>query len=276
MDINISEGLIMKNYNVKIKDETMGRFYARQLSKYNFPVQWETSINFDDNIELINIAVNIHKYEYCEKVINKIENKYKSILFIKGNLRKNERFCNFTWYYIQKKFSEKIKLKSDGRSHKEREREVKINIGKLNRSRYYYGELERVILDKWCSSSKNNDIVSWLKEEEQIKWAWSYIIKQEPLVIKYIWNNKKSTQDLKDFIIAFFDIIEDNKRDITIKRIKKAWDQKKFRDKVQSKNQYCINLSEGSNEKLKAISTSKNMKRNKVIELLINNEFLRL
>ncbi|EHH2419969.1 hypothetical protein J7X25_000749 [Vibrio parahaemolyticus] len=49
----------MENYNVKIEDETMGRFYARQLSKYDFPVQWETSINFDDNIELINTAVNI-------------------------------------------------------------------------------------------------------------------------------------------------------------------------------------------------------------------------
>lgn len=50
----------MENYNVKIEDETMGRFYARQLSKYDFPVQWETSINFDDNIELINTAVNIY------------------------------------------------------------------------------------------------------------------------------------------------------------------------------------------------------------------------
>ncbi|MBO0216519.1 hypothetical protein J0676_23845, partial [Vibrio sp. Vb2880] len=96
------------------------------------------------------------------------------------------------------------------------------------------------------------------------------------LFIKSIWNNNSPTQDLKDFIIAFFDAIVENKREITIKRIKKAWDQKKFRDKVQSKKQYCINLSESSNEKLKAISISKKMKRNKVIESLINNEYLRL
>ncbi|EHH2419970.1 hypothetical protein J7X25_000748 [Vibrio parahaemolyticus] len=93
------------------------------------------------------------------------------------------------------------------------------------------------------------------------------------MVIKYIWNNKKSTQDLKDFIIAFFDIIEDNKRDITIKRIKKAWDQKKFRDKVQSKNQYCINLSESSNEKLKAIGTPRCIAFSNHISLLNRHLF---
>ncbi|ELJ8798926.1 hypothetical protein RUK99_004609, partial [Vibrio parahaemolyticus] len=77
---------------------------------------------------------------------------------------------------------------------------------------------------KWYLSLDKTEIISWLKDdEEKIKWAWSYILKHEPLVIKYIWNNKSSTQDLKDFIIAFFDAIEENKREITIKRIKKAW-----------------------------------------------------
>ncbi|EGR2890162.1 hypothetical protein DLH90_24690, partial [Vibrio parahaemolyticus] len=230
-----------------------------------------------ENESIINAALKTYSFEDCKRIVGKIEEKYNSILYIKNEIRKNERFCNFSWFYIQKKLSGKLSLNPNGNSFKERVKRVKIYIAKVNKSKYNYIELEMKIVRKWNLSLDKTEIISWLKDdEEKTKWAWSYILKHEPLVIKYIWNNKNSTQDLKDFIIAFFDTIEENKRDITIKRIKKAWDQKKFRDKVQSKKQYCINLSESSNEKLKAISISKNMKRNKVIESLINNEFLRL
>ncbi len=267
----------MGNYNVKIEDETMGRFYARQLSTHDIRAVWEESLSIKENESIINAALKSYSFEDCKRIVGKIEEKYNSILYIKNEIRKNERFCNFSWFYIQKKPSGKISLNPNGSSFKERAAWVISYIRKVNRSKHSHIELERTIVRKWYLSLDKTEIISWLKDdEEKIKWAWSYILKHEPLVIKYIWNNKKSTQDLKDFIIAFFDTIEENKRDITIKRIKKAWDQKKFRDKVQSKKQYCINLSESSNEKLKAISISKNMKRNKVIELLINNEFLRL
>ncbi|MDG2664109.1 hypothetical protein P7M31_24960, partial [Vibrio parahaemolyticus] len=275
---NISEGLIMGNYNVKIEDETMGRFYANQLSKHDISAVWEESLSIKENERIINSALKSYSFEDCKRIVGKIEEKYNSILYIKNEIRKNERFCNFSWFYIQKKLSGKLSLNPNGNSFKERVKRVRIYIAKVNKSKFNYIELEMKIVRKWNLSLDKTEIISWLKDddEEKIKWTWSYILKHEPLVIKYIWNNKNSTKDLKDFIIAFFDIIEDNKRDITIKRIKKAWDQKKFRDKVQSKKQYCINLSESSNEKLKAISISKNMKRNKVIESLINNEFLRL
>ncbi|MDF5669218.1 hypothetical protein P7M77_04405 [Vibrio parahaemolyticus] len=267
----------MEDYDVMIKDENMGKFYANQLSTHGISAEWEESLSIKENKSIINAALKSYSFEYCEKLIGKIEEKHNSILYIKNEIRKNERFCNFSWFYIQKKLLGKLSLNPNGNSFKERASRVRLYIAKVKESKYNYIELEMKIVRKWNLSLDKTEIISWLKDdEEKIKWAWSYILKHEPLVIKYIWNNKNSTQDLKDFIIAFFDTIEENKRDITIKRIKKAWDQKKFRDKVQSKKQYCINLSESSNEKLKAISISKNMKRNKVIESLINNEFLRL
>ncbi|EFO39599.1 hypothetical protein BS041_RS10675 [Vibrio parahaemolyticus] len=267
----------MEDYDVMIKDENMGKFYANQLSTHGISAEWEESLSIKENKSIINAALKSYSFEDCKRIVGKIEEKYNSILYIKNETRKNERFCNFSWFYIQKKLSGKLSLNPNGNSFKERVKRVRIYITKVNESKHNYIELEMKIVRKWNLSLDKTEIISWLKDdEEKIKWAWSYILKHEPLVIKYIWNNKNSTKDLKDFIIAFFDTIEENKRDITIKRIKKAWDQKKFRDKVQSKKQYCINLSESSNEKLKAISISKNMKRNKVIESLINNEFLRL
>lgn len=268
----------MEDYDVMIKDENMGKFYANQLSTHGISAEWEESLSIKENKSIINAALKSYSFEDCKRIVGKIEEKYNSILYIKNETRKNERFCNFSWFYIQKKLSGKLSLNPNGSSFKEIVKRVRIYITKVNESKHNYIELEMKIVRKWNLSLDKTEIISWLKDddEEKIKWAWSYILKHEPLVIKYIWNNKNSTKDLKDFIIAFFDTIEENKRDITIKRIKKAWDQKKFRDKVQSKKQYCINLSESSNEKLKAISISKNMKRNKVIESLINNEFLRL
>ncbi|HEQ3588148.1 hypothetical protein [Vibrio harveyi] len=268
----------MENYTVKIEDETMGRFYARQLSKHDIRAVWEESLSIKENESIINAALKSYSFEDCKKLIENIEEKYNSILYINNEIRKNERFCNFSWFYIQKKPLEKLSLNPNANSFTERSNRVRSYIREVRKSKYNYIELEVKIVRKWNLSLDKTEIISWLKDdnEEKTKWAWGYILKHEPLVIKYTWNNKKSTQDLKDFIIAFFDTIEDNKREITIKRIKKAWDQKKFRDKVQSKKQYCINLSKSSNEKLKAISISKNMKRNKVIETLINNEFLRL
>ncbi|WP_046874063.1 hypothetical protein [Vibrio diabolicus] len=267
----------MEDYDVMIKDENMGKFYTNQLSTHGIRVVWDESLSIKENENIINTTLKSYSFEDCKRIVGKIEEKYNSILYIKNEIRKNERFCNFSWFYIQKKLSGKLSSNPNGSSFKERVDWVASYIRKVNRSKHSHIELERVIVRKWYLSLDKTEIISWLKDdEEKIKWAWSYILKHEPLVIKYIWNNKSSTQDLKDFIIAFFDAIEENKREITIKRIKKAWDQKKFRDKVQSKKQYCINLSESSNEKLKAISISKNMKRNKVIESLINNEYLRL
>ncbi|MDS1790007.1 hypothetical protein [Vibrio parahaemolyticus] len=268
----------MENYTVKIEDETMGRFYANQLSTHDIGAVWKESLSIKENESIINAALKSYSFEDCKRIVGKIEEKYNSILYINNEMHKNERFCNFSWFYIQKKLSGKLSLNPNVNNFKERVKRVILYIIKVNKSKYNYIELEMKIVRKWNLSLDKTEIISWLKDdnEEKIKWAWSYILKHEPLIIKYIWNNKNSTQDLKDFIIAFFDTIEENKRDITIKRIKKAWVQKKFRDKVQSKKQYCINLSKSSNEKLKAISISKNMKRNKVIESLINNEFLRL
>ncbi|MHA2769932.1 hypothetical protein ACXZ7F_01435 [Vibrio harveyi] len=267
----------MEDYNVKIDSVAMGKFYARQLADLKIPVIWEDSLSFEENELILNRIINLYSFKNCAKIIDKIERKYKSTLYITNEIRTNERFCNFSWFYIKKKLLGKLPLNSNGQNIKKRSSEVISNIRKVNGSKYSHLELEMSIVEKWHLSSKNTEIISWLKDEEdKIKWAWNYILKRDPFIVEYIWDTKKLTPDLKDYVITFFDIIDDNKREIAITRIKKAWNQKKFRDQVQSKKQCCINLSESSNKKLNAISNSKKMKRNKIIELLISNEFLKL
>ncbi|HCZ9156414.1 TPA: hypothetical protein O4G32_003520, partial [Vibrio alginolyticus] len=53
----------MENYNVKIEDETMGRFYARQLSKYDIRAVWEESLSIKENESIINAALKTYSFE---------------------------------------------------------------------------------------------------------------------------------------------------------------------------------------------------------------------
>ncbi|MCR9616484.1 hypothetical protein NB523_02020, partial [Vibrio antiquarius] len=104
----------MENYNVKIEDETMGRFYARQLSTHDIGAVWEESLSIKENESIINAALKSYSFEDCERIFGKIEEKYDSILYINNEMHKNERFCNFSWFYIQKKLSGKLSLNPNG------------------------------------------------------------------------------------------------------------------------------------------------------------------
>ncbi|HHG3311811.1 TPA: hypothetical protein ACPVXV_001580 [Vibrio parahaemolyticus] len=102
----------MEDYDVMIKDENMGKFYANQLSTHGISAEWEESLSIKENKSIINAALKSYSFEYCKKLIGKIEEKYNSILYIKNEIRKNERFCNFSWFYIQKKTIRKTIIKS--------------------------------------------------------------------------------------------------------------------------------------------------------------------
>ncbi|HHI4996867.1 TPA: hypothetical protein ACP5TQ_004835, partial [Vibrio parahaemolyticus] len=110
----------MEDYDVMIKDENMGKFYANQLSTHGISAEWEESLSIKENKSIINAALKSYSFEDCKRIVGKIEEKYNSILYIKNEIRKNERFCNFSWFYIQKKLSGKLSLNPNGNSFKER------------------------------------------------------------------------------------------------------------------------------------------------------------
>ncbi|EMA7643216.1 hypothetical protein U5A96_002540, partial [Vibrio parahaemolyticus] len=59
----------MENYNVKIEDETMGRFYARQLSTHDIRAVWEESLSIKENESIINAALKSYSFEYCKRIV---------------------------------------------------------------------------------------------------------------------------------------------------------------------------------------------------------------
>lgn len=159
----------MEDYDVMIKDENMGKFYANQLSTHGISAEWEESLSIKENKSIINAALKSYSFEDCKRIVGKIEEKYNSILYIKNETRKNERFCNFSWFYIQKKLSGKLSLNPNGNSFKERVKRVRIYITKVNESKHNYIELEMKIVRKWNLSLDKTEIISWLKDDDEEK-----------------------------------------------------------------------------------------------------------
>lgn len=125
----------MEYYNVKIEDETMGRFYANQLSTHDIGAVWKESLSIKENESIINAALKSYSFEDCKRIVGKIEEKYNSILYINNEMHKNERFCNFSWFYIQKKPLGKLSLNPNENNFKERAKRVRLYIKEVRKSK---------------------------------------------------------------------------------------------------------------------------------------------
>ena len=87
----------------------------------------------------------------------------------------------------------------------------------------------------------------------------------------------KVETDYYKFILLFDSLIclPDTKK-LFIKSIKKAYAQKKFRDKQVGKKQCSFNLSEKSIQQLSLLSDLQGVPKNHILESLINNKILEL
>jgi macrodomain Ter protein organizer (MatP/YcbG family) len=55
--------------------------------------------------------------------------------------------------------------------------------------------------------------------------------------------------------------------------MKKAWSQKKFREKSSGKKPYSISMTLNTKQKLNALAEEKGMKINDMVEYLVKNEY---
>ena len=127
----------------------------------------------------------------------------------------------------------------------------------------------------------SNDSFSWLTQdnEQQNKWCIDYIIDY--------WNknniNHNNTINIEvennySKFVLLFDIwsaYHDTKK-LFIQSIKKAYAQKKFRDKQVGKKQCSFNLSQKSINQLALLSELQGVPKNNILESLINHKILEL
>ncbi|HGY9574179.1 TPA: hypothetical protein ACOJPC_002365 [Vibrio fluvialis] len=145
-------------------------------------------------------------------------------------------------------------------------------------------EQKRVIealLVKWKMIRDDRRIVNWFSKNnaEQFVWAWSYIEKFDHQLVREVWI-PTSDHDLKNAAIALFDMLHDrpDRKALIIGGMKRAWSQKKFRDKDQKegKKAYSISMTEKTKQNLDRLAEHKGLKINETIEMLIRNEFEKL
>ncbi|NIY91536.1 hypothetical protein [Vibrio diazotrophicus] len=117
---------------------------------------------------------------------------------------------------------------------------------------------------------------SWLSKshKEQCDWAWDYISKYyygPP--INYF--SVTSLQEQYLAIYAAYDLWNAPyaEKKLFLQNFTKAWQQKKHRDSRKGKKVCNLVLSEEVKSKLDIMAEKKNMKLNKFVEMLIENEF---
>lgn len=145
--------------------------------------------------------------------------------------------------------------------------------------------ISRDLKEEWLESLKQQWIelrslerFSWLdpKNSDQAEWAWSYLQNNSHTTIPlwYIPTPLTPKEACFSTITAFdiWDAPTDTKMLFMIK-MKKAWSQKKHRDKMDGKKPVSIVMSTESKYKLDKLADKLGKKRNETIEWLIHQEF---
>jgi len=207
---------------------------------------------------------------------------------------KDERLCNWVWCYLKSNSSHKnnkqdvisdslkaLMLLSEKAFSMDRGSASERHIDILNA--FYNGEADtqqqlsilEFLQAKWKEIHINKVVLNWLEENNprHWDWAWSYLqnITQRPLEQAWL---PKSDEDKRAAIIATIDLSDNvDRKALVIDKMKKAWSQKKFREKSTGKKPYSISMTLNTKQKLNALAEEKGMKINDVIEYLVKNEF---
>jgi hypothetical protein len=208
--------------------------------------------------------------------------------------KKDERLCNWVWCYLKSK-TKKTEAGLEQETSKEssffllaektfstdRDNAADRHIDILDA--FYNGEADtqqqqdllEELKAKWQEIRFNETIVNWLEENNpsQWTWAWSYLqnITQRPLEQAWIPAN---AIEKKAVVIATIDLSDNvDRKALIIDKMKKAWSQKKFREKSSGKKPYSISMTLNTKQKLNALAEEKNMKINEMVEYLVRNEY---
>ncbi|MCU8034749.1 MAG: hypothetical protein WC024_10660 [Shewanella sp.] len=135
-------------------------------------------------------------------------------------------------------------------------------------------EIIQLIHNLWKPIFNNKIITKWLeiKDQIQVDWVWDYLQALEnPPHKNTLWLPSTDAEKYSA-IVSFFDLIEedDTKQLITMK-IKKAWSQKKFRDKSEGKKAYSISMSTKTKTRLNQLADHYDLKITDIIDKLIQD-----
>lgn len=206
------------------------------------------------------------------------------------------RLCNWLWCYL-KKHTHANPQNADGQTSPhpllgrlagqpfliEKDNNADRYADILNA--FYYGELtakrQQDVLDflksLWFEIEADTSVTAWLEDSNisQWQWAYSYLQNVKTRPIPMAWTSHRDTEK-REIVITTIDLADNlDRKALLIDKMKKAWSQKKFREKSNGKKPYSISMTQNTKQKLNALAEEHEMKINEMVELLIQNEYQR-
>jgi len=189
-------------------------------------------------------------------------------------MKKDTRFINFIKelhsFDNEKKFEHETSFKlpeleiNDILNFQEiiQQRKDKDDILNYFKSRYSYLINNKKNLNKYI---ENNDFLIW---------AFNYLNKKDSF---YLLGSPINHEEYKNYINEYFDSIFINNKlqyEKEIETLKKAWQQKQFRDQGKTKKEYHLPLTKQTKNELSSLAKFNNLSENSMLEKLIHQAYL--
>lgn len=117
-----------------------------------------------------------------------------------------------------------------------------------------------------------HDVFAWFNEKDQatrcaVAWEWLCTHRLYSTFAKAPFGNYAD-------LISFFDQTKwsDEDKTLCVIKIRRRWSQRTYREKLQHKKQYNFVLSDDANQKLNQLAAKHNLKRNQILEILVQAE----
>lgn len=130
----------------------------------------------------------------------------------------------------------------------------------------------RHIEHQWNMIRQRDKLFTWFKEKDRAtrcSAAWEWLCRNK----SYSTLGKAPFEGYDD-LISFFDQSnwDEATKDLCVIKIKRYWSQTNYRKKLQGKKQYNFVLTDTVNQKLNQLAARHGLKRNQILEILIETE----
>ncbi|NLQ17966.1 hypothetical protein HGG82_10035 [Marinomonas sp. M1K-6] len=210
--------------------------------------------------------------------------------------KKDQRLCNWAWCYLKEHSQTQKNLSGEEQTPPQETRFLRLAEKAFSTERDNTADRHNDIINAffdseadlqqqqamleclkniWQTIRSQDAVVNWLEASDSVQWTWAYSylqnITQRPL--PPVWLATDAAEK-KAAVIATLDLSDNvDRKALIIDKMKKAWSQKKFREKSTGKKPYSISMTLNTKQKLNALAEEKGMKINDMIEYLVNNEY---
>ncbi|HGO5293554.1 TPA: hypothetical protein ACK210_003285 [Photobacterium damselae subsp. damselae] len=245
---------------------------------------------------VLEIIEESYDYNDIPNIITDINNEVRNNKLSKDELnvidKNNRRLINWIYCFLKKqehsfKYDEeepslriRFKHTEENSIYNLRFNDVVNFINEVNLVKKHKIIFMKKLISEYSKIYKDDSIELWIDKNHKdkiIPWAFNYIKKEIDEDIENKLFNISSLSDKHDLILSFFDSCEDViYKKYHISNMKKAWNQKKLREKNKDRKAYSFVMDKDIHKKLDFLSDLCGKTKNEVVQELIKEKYYSL